>query len=243
MLRRIARCWVLIGTICIFAVGQSAWASPSGLNNIPTTDTVPQNVLVFQNWVNLAEGSQPEAFLAFKYGVPILDGLEVGVDWKALGNTHGHAALQAKHAFNIQEDIWKAVVGIANVSDSRKHNGEVFPYVATSYDLQMVKLHAGFAAQPHNQAFFAGIDRTFPFLSRNLQLKGDVIQIDDMDDALFSVGFLYDFSPLTDEPLRPGLMGVLDEISRNIVIEGWVSIPSTGGEEVLTMKLNYVIRF
>ena len=242
-MRTIASYCVLIGALFLFAAGQSAWGSPSGLNNIPTTDVVPGNILVFQTWFNMANDMQTEEFFGFKYGVPFLEGLEIGADWKGIGASHGHAVFQAKYAFDIQEDVWRGVVGIANVSDNRKHNGEVFPYLATSVDLDLVRLHAGFAAQPHNEAFFAGIDRTFPFLNRNLQLKGDVIQIHDMDDVLFSVGFLYDFAPLSDEPTHSGLMGVLEEIGRNIVLEAWVSLPSTGGEEVLTLKLNYVIRF
>ncbi len=241
MIRSRRSIWCLLFVLLLSA--QLAWGSPSGLNNIPTTDFVPEGILVFQNWINFGNDMQPEGYFGLKYGVPGLEGLEIGIDWKAIGETHGHAALQAKYTFDIKEDLWKGVVGIANVSDNRKHNGEVFPYVATSVDLEMVRLHAGFAAQPHNEAFFAGIDRTVPFLNRNLQLKADVIQINDMNDALFSVGFLYDLAPLSDEPARSGLMRVLQEFSKNIVLEGWVSIPSTGGEEVYTLKMNYVIKF
>ncbi len=241
MIRSMRSIWCLLFVLLLS--GQLAWGSPSGLNNIPTTDVVPENILVFQTYFNFANDMQTEEYFAFKYGVPGLEGLEIGIDWKGIGASHGHAALQAKYAFDIDEDFWKGVVGIANVSDHRPHNGEVFPYVATSVDLDLVRLHAGFAGQPHNEAFFAGIDRTLPFLNRNLQLKADVIQFNDMDDALFSVGFLYDFSPINDEPISSGWIGVLEEISRNIVLEVWVSIPSTSAEEVYTLKFNYVIRF
>ncbi len=240
MIRSMRSIWCLLFVLLLS--GQLAWSSPSGLNNIPTTDFVPENILVFQNWINFANDMQPEGFFGLKYGVPGVEGLEIGMDWKGIGEPHGHAAFQAKYTFDIEEDLWKGVVGIANVSDNRKHNGEVFPYVATSVDLEMVRLHAGFAAQPHNEAFFAGIDRTFPFRNRNLQLKADVIQINDMHDALFSVGFLYDFAPLSEEPTRSGLMGFLQKMSKNIILEGWVSKPSTGGDEIYTLKLNYVIK-
>ncbi len=241
MVRSMRSIWCLLFVLLLS--GQQAWGSPSGLNNIPTTDFVPEGILVFQTWFNFGKDMQTEEFFGFKYGVPGLEGLEIGIDWKGIGDPHGHAALQAKYTFDLEEDVWKGVVGIANVSDNRKHNGEVFPYLATSVDLKMVRLHAGFAPQPHNEAFFAGIDRTLPFLNRNLQLKADVIQINDMDDALFSVGFLYDFAPINDEPTSSDWIGVLEEISRNIVLEAWVSMPSTGAEEVYTLKLNYVIRF
>ena len=241
MIRSMRFIWCLLFVLLLSV--QPAWGSPSGLNNIPTTDFVPENILVFQTYFNFANDAETEEFFAFKYGVPGLEGLEIGVDWKGIGETHGHAALQAKYTFDIDEDFWKGVVGIANVSDHTSDNGEVFPYLATSVDLELVRLHAGFAGQPHNEAFFAGIDRTLPFLNRNLQLKADAIQFSDMDDVLFSVGFLYDFAPINDEPTSSDWTGVLEEISRNIVLEAWVSIPTTGTEEVYTLKLNYVIRF
>lgn len=82
MLRTIARHCVLIGMIFLFAAGQSVWGSPSGLNNIPTTNVVPENILVFQTWFNFADDMQTEEYFGFKYGVPFLEGLEIGIDWK-----------------------------------------------------------------------------------------------------------------------------------------------------------------
>ncbi len=235
--------WLLIGTMCLCVAGHSALASPSGLNNIPTTDVVPEKVLVIQTWLNMKNDVQTQQYVGFKTGV--IKGLEVGADWKAIGATHGHAELQAKYAFDITGDWWKGVVGVANLTDNRQHNGYIFPYAATSVDLEVFRLHFGYAPQPHNEAFFAGIDRTVTFLNRNLQLKADVIHTNDKEDVLYSAGFLYEFGAkdLADKPSKSGIQGFLTEITKNLILEAWVSVPSTSDEEVYTVKLNYVIKF
>ena len=235
--------YVLMGAVCLCVVGSPVWGSPSGLNNIPTTDVVPPRTLVLQTWRNLGYNRHPQQFVAFKAGG--FKGLEFGVDWKAIDDTHGHAELQVKYAFDIAGDWFKGVVGVANLSDNRQHNGYFFPYVATSVDVKLVRLHFGYAPQPHNEAFFAGIDKTVPFLNRNLQLKADGIQINDKKDVLFSAGFLYDFNPLNEdsEAPRSGAIRFLEAITKNIVLEAWVSMPSTGHQESYTLKFNYVISF
>ena len=233
---------VLAGMMVVLAAGHVAWASPSGLNNIPTADVVPPKVLVVQTWLNLAEQADAEQYVGFKAG--LFEGLEFGVDWRAVGETHAHATLQAKYAFNILPDWVRGVVGIANVSDNRADQGTVFPYVATTVDLKVFRLTFGYAGQPHNEAFFGGIDRTFLFFDRNLQLKADAIQINDKNDMLLSVGFLYEFGRQNaDEAPLDGALGILDAIVKNLIFEAWVTFPTTGDEEIYTLKLNYVFQF
>ena len=241
-MRRIG-CRLLVGLICLLAVGHLAWGSPSGLNNISTTDVVPEKVLVFQTWFNFANNAQYEQYIGFKTG--IFKGLELGADWRASGATHGHAMLQIKYAFDLDEDKWKGVIGVANVSGNTKHNGEVYPYVGTSLDLKTVRLHLGYAPQPHSESVFAGIDRTVPFFDRKLQLKGDVVWVHHRNDAVFSVGFLYEFGRQggAEGPAREGLLGFLDDVAKDIILEAWVSMPTTGGPEAYTVKLNYVVAF
>lgn len=235
--------YLLMGASCIFFTGHSVRASSSGLNNIPTTDVVPEKTVVVQTWLNMANNAPTQQFVAFKTGA--FRNLELGVDWKAIDEAHGHAELQAKYAFDLAGDWWKGVVGVANLTDNRQHNGYFFPYVATSVDLKVFRLHFGYAPQPHNEAFFAGIDRTVPFLDRNLQLKADAIHINDKKDVLFSVGFLYEFARRNNTGDLPetGFMGLLQQIINNLILESWVSLPSTGQEEAYTVKLNYVIKF
>ena len=237
MMRMIRNVCMAFAVAVVLFAGDRAWASPSGLNLIPTTDVVPDKTFVLQTWSNLRDDQHHQQFVGFKTG--LLDGLEFGSDWKAVDSTHGHATFQAKYAFDIKKDIWKGVAGVANVSGHRGHQGEVFPYVATSVDLKAFRLHLGHAFQPHNQAIFAGIDKTVPFLNRNLQLKADAIQIDNRDDILFSVGFLYDFMPINDND-EPD--SVFETLTKNIVLECWVSMPTTTDAPEVTVKLNYVIK-
>ena len=75
------------------------------------------------------------------------------------------------------------------------------------------------------KGFFAGIDKTFKFLDRDLTLRSDIIQTDDQRDTTTSAGFIYD-------------------LDGNFLLESWMSFPSESGrEDFLTIKLNYVIKF
>ena len=237
------RCRLLVVALCLLFASPGAWGSPSGLNNIPTTDVTPPHTLVLQTWTNLGDNKHPQQFVGLKFGA--LEGLEIGFDWKANDETHGHATMQAKYAFDIKSDLWRGVIGVDNLSVNRVHNGYVFPYVATSLDLQAFRLHFGYAPQPHNEAFFAGIDRTVPFLDRDLQLKADVIQVNDGEDVLYSAGFLYNLRRHDDDgnSVPPGLKGIWYRLTRNLVWESWVTLPSSGDAAVVTLKLNYVIGF
>jgi hypothetical protein len=229
--------------VVICAVGGSAWATSTGLNNIPTTDTVPDKILVFQTWGNFAHGEHPDQFVGFKYG--LFKDLEVGVDWKANNDPSRHAVLQAKYAFDIEPDLLRGVVGVADLSDKENRGtaARSFPYAAASLDLKAVRLHLGYGPQPHNEAFFGGFDKTILFADRDLMLRFDGIHTNDKEGMLLSAGFLYDLAPKNPGPAQDGIMGLLDSITRNMLVESWVSMPSNGAKETYTLKLNYVVRF
>ena len=226
-----------------FITTEPLWATSTGLNNIPTTDIVPENVLVFQTWGNFAGGEHPGQFVGFKYG--LFKDIEIGIDSKANDDPHGHATFQAKYAFDIEGDVLRGVVGIADLSDNRTHNGYLFPYAAISLDLTDFRFHLGYAPQAHNEAFFGGIDKTVSFLDRNLQLRFDGIHINDKEDMKFSAGFLYELGRPTDGNKTPqtDLEEIWDKITKNIILESWITMPSTGDKETYTVKLNYVIKF
>jgi hypothetical protein len=62
---------------------------------------------------------------------------------------------------------------------------------------------------------------------------------------LFSAGFLYELGTKAgaNGRLRSGLGGFLDRLMQNMILEAWVSMPSTSDKETYTLKLNYVIPF
>ena len=214
---------------------------PSGLNNIPTTDVAPPKTVVLQTRSRLVRSERPQQLVGVKAG--IVEGLELGVDWMAEKHPHAHPAFQAKYAFDIKKDMLRGVLGVANVSEHKAHQGDVFPYAATSCDLKWLRLHLGFTGQHHNEGFFGGIDRTVPFLGRSLQLKADAIQVNDMNDMVYSTGLLFDLRRRDDKDKSPEGSNVLYRLTRNFVLESWVTMPSTGQEDELHLKLSYVIGF
>ena len=61
-----------------FFVTVPVWATSTGLNNIPTADVVPENVLVFQYFSELGNDNVPDHFAGFKYG--LMKNVEIGLD-------------------------------------------------------------------------------------------------------------------------------------------------------------------
>jgi hypothetical protein len=220
-----------IGWTAVAACGLSimicgmAWASPSGLNNIPTVDVVPRNVLVLQTWGNYVSGASPAYVAGFKYGLPA--GIEIGLDSRVDSGDSGPLTGQAKWRLPIpgDESPCAMLVGVANVSDDRDEAGEADPYLVSGFDLGFARLNLGYSFQKDNESVFAGVDKAFALQSRGLVLRADVRQIDDGDEWLASAGLLH-------------------ELPLNLVFEGWVSTSTADdAEEVLTTKLNYVIAF
>ena len=70
----------LFGYVIIFSflITAPVWATPTRLNNIPTVDVVPEKVLVFQYFGNIADDSKPDHFAGFKYG--LMKNVEIGLD-------------------------------------------------------------------------------------------------------------------------------------------------------------------
>ena len=212
---------ILLSAICFAA--SPALASSTGLNNIPTADVVPEKVLVFQYYNNMADESKTEHFTGFKYGP--YKNIEIGLDGKIFPEKSSEENLvgQAKIRFEFAKEIAVAL-GITNLGDRDKAGNE-YPFGVLSYDANLFRVHFGGTTQNDNEGFFAGIDKTVSFLERDLTFRSDIIQANDQRDTTTSVGFIYD-------------------IGHDFLIESWVSFPSESGkEDVLTIKLNYVIKF
>lgn len=202
----------------------SAFASATGLNNIPTADVVPEKVLVLQYWGNLARGVGPDHFLGFKYGP--FENVEIGLDGRVSSSERDRdefVAAQGKIRFELADSLAVAV-GVANLGD-RSRAGPEFPYAVLTRDFGLFRAHLGGTVQKGNEGLFGGIDKTVKLFDRDLILRSDLIQVDRRDDVVASVGFLYD-------------------LGHNVLLESWVSFPSASGQEdVLTLKLNFVVRF
>jgi len=201
----------------------TAMASPSGLNNIPTADVVPEKILVLQGYGHLAHGSRPDWWGGFKFGP--LRNLEIGFDGQLNPDPSSEGALVGQFKYRVQPLENTAVAaGVANLGD-KSRSGEIDYYAVVSQDLNYLRVHLGATFQRDNEGIFAGLDSTFPMFDRDFTLRTDLRQTNERDDLLGSLGFMYD-------------------LGWNFIVETWGSFPSQGGSEnILTLKLNYVIKF
>lgn len=225
---RIIRISIVVG--CLISVTGLCFASPTGLNNIPTTDVVPDKTLVLQTWLTSGEDAKPVYVAGFKYG--IIDRVEVGLDSKIGSVTGGPVALQGKLKIFESDIGFASLAGVEGITfeSNRRIEDDILPYFALSQDirinedLQLIRLHGGYIFQKNNFGFFFGADRTFDVLEQTLILRSDIKQVNDMDDLLISGGFLF-------------------TLPFNLVLESWLNIPTQSGkEESVTVKLNYVIK-
>ena len=219
-MRKILVLCPLLGLLC----AGPAFATATGLNNIPTADVVPEKVLVLQYYGNFANGAGPDHFLGFKYG-PV-ENVEIGLDGRVFsteGERDEFTAAQGKIRFELGQDLAVAA-GVANLGD-RARAGREFPYAVLSGDFGFFRAHLGGTVQKDNEGFFGGIDKTIKLFERDFTLRSDLIQVSDGDDIVASVGFLYD-------------------LGRNVLVESWVSFPSDSSQEdVFTMKFDFVVTF
>lgn len=216
--------------ICLLLIGsQSVFASPTGLNNIPTTDVVSDRVLVLQSWLTTGFEQKPQWVSGAKYG--LFDKVEIGIDSKLGSGDAGPIAFQGKlkvYEHNFEKEFFSefaALIGCEGIALDENIGDIVTPYMVLSQDFTLLRVNAGYGFQKNNFGVFIGIDRSFSILEQDLILRSDLKQVNDGDDLLISVGFL-----LT--------------LPFDFVWESWLSIPTkSGDEESVTLKLNYVITF
>jgi hypothetical protein len=181
---------------CAFAT-EPLWATSTGLNNIPTADVVPENILVFQFISDFASNSTPAYMTGFKYG--LVKNVEIGLDGRIFPEkTVGEFLVgQGKIRFEVTQKAAVAL-GITNLGD-RSRAGREFPFGVISSDFGFLRVHFGGTIQKDNEGSFGGIDRTFKFLNRDLTLRSDIIQTNDRHDTTTSAGFIYDLGLFTAE--------------------------------------------
>lgn len=199
------------------------WATSSGLNNIPTADVVPENVLVFQYFGEFGNDNVPDHFAGFKFGP--MKNIEVGLDGRIFPEKAKEENLvaQGKIRFELSDKLALGV-GVANLGNRDKAGAE-FPFAVLSQDLGFLRVHFGGTTQDDNKGFFGGLDKTLKFLDRDLMLRSDIIQVNNQNDTIASFGFIYD-------------------LGKNFLVESWMSFPTESGkDDTLTIKLNYVIKF
>ncbi len=230
--RGMSRGWLAAGL-----AGIAAWvqASPSGLNNIPTADTCPEQTAVFQTWEGFGGGADSENWVGVKYG--LFKNAEIGADWRTTGDPYREPQFQAKYGVDIGEALPRLAVGIANVSASTDRNGDPMPYGVLTYGVRdWFRVHAGYGFEAHNEGAFGGIDRTFKVAGMNVMLCGDVIQSDERENALLAPGVK--IGPAADD-----MQGVTGKILRHVAFETWSTLNTNGEAETYVAKLNLIVGF
>jgi hypothetical protein len=204
------------------------FATPSGLNNIPTADTPGDRELVIQQFSTWGDDRQPDYSAGMKMGLqPWGQKLEWGVDGHLAPDDAGPAVFQAKYALQPANSWPTLALGIANLavtSHERDRAGQPFTYGVISHDFTWLRAHAGYGFQHQNDAAFVGLDKTVTVFECPLTLRGDIIQIDDQDQWQASAGFL----------LR---------LHKMLAIESWVSQPLDHGKPSVTLKFDFILKF
>jgi hypothetical protein len=214
--------------------GQLAFASPSGLNNIPTADTAPNLTLVLQEYSTFGADTRPDHVAGFKFGIDPWEKsewrnrFEVGLDGHLAPGSAGPEVLQLKYATQPFADGPALGVGVANLavtSDDRGRVGQPFSYAVLSQDLQWFRLHGGYALQTHNQNTpLLGVDKSVQVFNRNLMLRADAIQTAGQHNWAASVGGLY-------------------AVCRYFVVESWMTQPVHHSPPTFTVKVDFVAHF
>jgi hypothetical protein len=191
-------------------MAQMCWATPTGLNNIPTADVVGEKVLVWQAYTEVGEDNKPDYFTGFKYG--LIKNLEIGLDGRIFPEaTHEETlAGQIKYRFSFHERMAVAL-GAANLGDRAKLGWEDY-YLVLTQNLGFLRAHLGGRLQRDNEGGFAGLDKTVKLLKNDFTLRTDFIQTNDGHETTSSTGFIYDFG-------------------HNFLLEGWISFPTESGKE------------
>ncbi len=233
----------------LLAAGSAAYATPSGLNNIPTADTPSQGDYVIQTYSTVGYGQKQDFNLGFKTGFDLkVLKLEVGVDSHISPGNGGPAVAQAKIAVPLGTGLPTIAAGVANISFSdhdRRRAGDPFPYFVATQDLKWFRVHAGIAEQFSQPLPFFGLDRTF-------KIKSTVPAQDGKSDGKSG--------PKTTVKERDLFMlcgdgiqqlnhtwllsaGVKVPVCKHFVFETWGNFPTDGTKASLTIKGDFVIHF
>ena len=112
------------------ALTSIAFASPSGLNNIPTADTAPQGTFVLQAYSTVFGDADGDFNLGFKTGVDFKYAhIELGFDSHIYPDRGGPVTVQGKLAVPLGERLPTLAIGAANATfrdEDRDRAGDEF---------------------------------------------------------------------------------------------------------------------
>jgi hypothetical protein len=237
-----------LAVTALFVSTTAVFATPSGLNNIPTADTTPQGTFVFQTFGTVGPDRDDDLNLGVKTGIdfkPVK--FELGFDSHLLPDDAGPFTMQGKVSVPLGGNLPSLAAGVANTtftSSDRDDAGNPFGYLVLSHDFGIMRAHVGTGLQDDDALPFFGVDKTFRTegspAAASSSAKGSVVDPAGAPRDLFTLRadaiHQHDSSWVYSA-------GVLVPVIKYIVFETWGSFPDNGDEASLTLKLNLVLSF
>jgi len=237
----------------LFLTAAAAWATPSGLNNIPTADTTPQGTFVLQTFSTVGEAVNQDLNIGFKTGIDLRKvKLEVGLDSHLLPGKGGPVTVNGKIAIPLGEGLPVIAAGVANISfsnDDRARAGDTFPYLVVSQDFHWFRLHAGIAEQDSQPLPFFGIDKTFRIAKSAPAADGKSVKKAGGKQAKPTETEYRDLFTLRADAIQQpnhvwlASFGALVPVCKHLILEGWGNFPTDGTAASATLKANFVYSF
>lgn len=230
----------------------AAFASPSGLNNIPTADTAPMGTFVLQTYGTVGGFADGDFNLGFKTGLDFkVVKFELGADSHIYPHQGGPVTVQGKIAVPLGEHLPTLALGAANVSFSdhdRRRAGDEFFYAVATEDLGWFRVHGGCASQDGDALPFAGIDKTFRYTKSVAASDGKAVADGKSGKTTMETKTI-DLFTLRGDVIEQRdsswlySAGVLVPVCKYFVFETWANFPDNGDSPSWTIKGNFVIRF
>ena len=230
----------------LFLTSAAAFATPTGLNNIPTADTAPQGVYVFQTFTALGNDRDADLNFGFKTGLDFkVVRFEVGAASHILPEKGGPVTVHGKVAVPFGEGLPALAIGAANIAFSeqqRRRAGDVFGYAVLSQDFGWLRAHAGCAYVDTDALPFFGLDKTFRRTTSASASDGKSHKaaMDTKTTDLFTLRA--DAIEQRDSSWLYSA-GVLVPVCKWFVFEAWGNFPDNGDAASVTLKGNFVIKF
>jgi hypothetical protein len=235
------------------ALSAVALATPTGLNNIPTADTAPQGVFVFQAFSTLGHDRDTDLNFGCKTGVDFSRvKFEIGVSSHLYPDESGPWTPHAKIALPLGERLPTLAAGIANITfndDDRAKAGDEFSYAVLSQNFGWLRVHGGCGWQDGEALPFFGLDKTFRYTKSVAASSDGKSATDGKSPAAAMETKTVDLFTLRGDVIAQRdsswlySAGVLIPVCPWFVLETWGNFPDNGDEASLTVKANFVITF
>ena len=243
-------------SVALLCLTASAFANPTGLNNIPTADTPTQGDYVFQTYSTFGQDRKQDFNLGFKTGFDFKPfKLEVGADERYVPGTSGPATVQAKVTYSFGEGLPSLAVGTANTAftaPERVRSGGIFGYTVLTQDLGFFRVHAGCALQNEEGQPFIGVSKVFRIHTKKPAARDGKATVardgkttaDDKTEEVTRDLFILRADAIQQQNRTwVSSAGVLVPICKYIVFETWGNFPSDGTSASVTVKGDFVFHF